>query len=53
VIYDLREHRVQVNGGAWTDVASLGSTLRAEWLALVQYWERLRLAGVPGEQDES
>jgi hypothetical protein len=53
LIYDVREDRVQVNGGAWVDVAALDPAVRAEWLALVRHWERLRLTGVPGEEEEA
>ncbi len=53
VIYDLRDDRVRVNEGPWTDIAALDETTRAEWLSLVRHWERLRLAGVPDAGDAS
>jgi hypothetical protein len=46
VVYDLRENRVQVDGGRWVEVGELGESGRAEWLSLVHHWERLRLTGV-------
>jgi hypothetical protein len=51
--YDVRARRVQVNDGPWTEVEALDEANRAQWLALVHHWERLRLAGVPTAGDES
>ncbi|BCS33187.1 hypothetical protein TBR22_A24140 [Luteitalea sp. TBR-22] len=53
IVYDIREQQVRRDEGAWTRVDALTGEARAEWLALVQYWERLRVAGVPADGGES
>lgn len=53
LIYDIRDGRVQVDGGPWVAVAALDEITRERWLALVHHWERLRLAGVAGEEEAS
>ena len=53
LMYDLREHRVRVDDGAWMNVDDLDERLRGDWLALVQQWERLRASGAEAQEDPS
>jgi hypothetical protein len=52
VVYDMRDDRVRNGDGAWTPVSALQGRDRTDWIALVQYWERLRLRGVPETAEE-
>jgi arylsulfatase A-like enzyme len=44
VIYDFREQRARVGDGAWQPIAHLEGRQRDDVIALVRYWERLRLS---------